>query len=31
MIEAVLFWNEPNNKPRAGFVGLDPDRRIFIR
>ncbi len=29
MIEAVMFWNEPNNKSHWDFVDLDPDWRIF--
>ena len=29
MIEAVMFWNEPNNKSHWDFVDLDPEWRIF--
>ncbi len=29
MIEAVMFWNEPNNKSHWDFVELDPEWRIF--
>jgi len=29
VIEAVMFWNEPNNKSHWDFVDLDPDWRIF--
>jgi beta-xylosidase len=29
VIEAVMFWNEPNNKSHWDFVELDPEWRIF--
>jgi beta-xylosidase len=29
MIEAVMFWNEPNNKSHWDFENLDPEWRIF--
>jgi beta-xylosidase len=29
MIEAMMFWNEPNNKSHWDFVDLDHDWRIF--
>lgn len=29
MIEAVTFWNEPNNKSHWDFDNLDPDWQIF--
>ena len=29
MIEAALFWNEPNNKSHWDFENLDPDWQIF--
>lgn len=29
MIEAVMFWNEPNNKSHWDFVELDPEWRVF--
>jgi len=29
MLEAVTFWNEPNNKSHWDFENLDPDWRIF--
>lgn len=29
MIEAVKFWNEPNNKSHWDFDNLDPEWRIF--
>lgn len=29
MIEAVMFWNEPNNKSHWDFVELDPEWLIF--
>jgi beta-xylosidase len=29
MIEAVMFWNEPNNKSHWDFENLDPHWRIF--
>jgi beta-xylosidase len=29
MIEAIMFWNEPNNKSHWDFPALDPDWRIF--
>ncbi|HVS78013.1 MAG TPA: hypothetical protein VHE11_13835 [Steroidobacteraceae bacterium] len=29
MIEAAMFWNEPNNKSHWDFVELDPEWRIF--
>jgi beta-xylosidase len=29
MIEAVKFWNEPNNKSHWDFENLDPEWRIF--
>ena len=29
MIEAVTFWNEPNNKSHWDFENLDPDWQIF--
>jgi beta-xylosidase len=29
VIEAAMFWNEPNNKSHWDFVGLDPEWRIF--
>ena len=29
MIEAALFWNEPNNKSHWDFDNLDPDWQIF--
>jgi beta-xylosidase len=29
MIEAVKFWNEPNNKSHWDFVELDPEWQIF--
>lgn len=29
MLEAVTFWNEPNNKSHWDFEELDPDWRIF--
>jgi beta-xylosidase len=29
VIEAVMFWNEPNNKSHWDFVELDPQWRIF--
>lgn len=29
MIEAVMFWNEPNNKSHWDFLELDPQWRIF--
>ena len=30
MIEAVMFWNEPNNKSHWDFE-IDPDWRMFAR
>jgi hypothetical protein len=29
VIEAVKFWNEPNNKSHWNFVEYDPEWRIF--
>jgi beta-xylosidase len=29
VIEAVMFWNEPNNKSHWDFLELDPEWRIF--
>jgi beta-xylosidase len=29
VIEAVMFWNEPNNKSHWDFIELDPQWRIF--
>ena len=29
MLEAVMFWNEPNNKSHWDFERLDPEWRIF--
>ena len=29
MIEAVMFWNEPNNKSHWDFIELDPEWKIF--
>jgi beta-xylosidase len=29
MLEAVMFWNEPNNKSHWNFEGFDPEWRIF--
>jgi beta-xylosidase len=29
MIEAVMFWNEPNNKSHWDFENLDPEWHIF--
>src|SRR5687768_10316398 len=29
MLEAVMFWNEPNNKSHWNFESYDPDWRIF--
>jgi beta-xylosidase len=31
MIEAVMIWNEPNNKSHWDFEGLDPDWSRFAR
>ena len=29
VIEAIMLWNEPNNKSHWDFVDCDPDWRIF--
>ncbi len=29
MIEAVMFWNEPNNKSHRDFEALHPERHIY--
>ena len=29
MLEAVMFWNEPNNKSHWDFVDIDPDWKLF--
>lgn len=31
MIEAVMFWNEPNNKSHWDFIEVDRDWRLFSR
>ncbi|HEV7443628.1 MAG TPA: hypothetical protein VGO18_13620 [Steroidobacteraceae bacterium] len=31
MIEAVMLWNEPNNKSHWDFVDVDPDWSIYSR
>ena len=29
MIEAIMLWNEPNNKSHWDFVECDPEWRLF--
>ena len=31
MIEAVKFWNEPNNKSHWNFIEYDPEWRVFAQ